>query len=107
MARTEDKTSPFCGFLRPHFETVLPNFFVLFSTLKSRMSRNMCKLLHKAVRNCQNLHYESPNFRNYFVLSETSSIIYQRTTLPRNMVLTPEEEKNILFQIGHFGAFLA
>ena len=32
------------------FKTVLPKYFLLFSNLNSKMSRNMCKLQHK-VRN--------------------------------------------------------
>ena len=47
------------------FKTVFPKFFVWFSTLYSKMSRNMRKMRHK-VRNGQNLPHESPNFTNYF-----------------------------------------
>ena len=38
-----------------------PLFSLLFSTLNSRMSRNMCKLCHKVCNN-QILPHESPNF---------------------------------------------
>ena len=41
-----------------------PIFFVLFSTLKSKMSQNMCKLRHK-VCNGQNLPHGSPNFKHF------------------------------------------
>ena len=43
------------------FKTVFSEDFLLFSTLNSKMSRNMRKMLHK-VRNDQNLPHESPNF---------------------------------------------
>ena len=43
-------------------------FFCLFSILNSKISRNMCKLLHK-VRNGQNLLHESPKFTNNFLSS--------------------------------------
>ena len=40
----------------------------LFSTLNSKITRNMCKLRHK-VRKGQNLPHKSLNFMNYFFLS--------------------------------------
>ena len=49
------------------FTTVFPNFF-LFSTLNSKLSRNMCKMRHK-VPNGQNLPHESPYFTNHFFQS--------------------------------------
>ena len=46
------------------------NIFVLFSILRSKLSRNMCKLCHK-VRNGQNLPHETPNFTNLFSFEVT------------------------------------
>ena len=51
-------------FWDPIFKTVFPIFLLLFSTLNSKMSRNMCKLCHK-VRKVQNLPHKSPHFTNY------------------------------------------
>ena len=43
-----DKTSPSCGFLRPHLQISLSKtIFFCFFTLSSRISRNMCKMCHK------------------------------------------------------------
>ena len=50
------------------FKTVFSNNFFLFSTLNSKMSKNMRNMRHK-VRNGQNLPNESPNFTNYFFQS--------------------------------------
>ena len=50
------------------FKTVFPIFF-LFSTLNSKMSRNMRKVFHKVCTG-QNLPHESPNFTNYFFQSD-------------------------------------
>ena len=59
-------------FLRRIFKSlkfkVFPEQFGLFTTLNSKMSRNMRKMCHK-VRNGQNLPHESPNFTNYFFKS--------------------------------------
>ena len=46
------------------FKTVFPKEF-LFSTLNSKMSRNMCKLGHE-VLNGQNIPHESPNLATLF-----------------------------------------
>ena len=51
------------------FKTVFPKqFFVLFSTLNSRISRNMSYLRHK-VRNGKKIPPWSPNYTSYIVLS--------------------------------------
>ena len=55
---------PFSTSLRPHFQNTFPWIFFLFSTLNSRMSRNMCKLDHK-VRKVQSLPHASPNFKHF------------------------------------------
>ena len=51
----------------PIFKTFFPKQF-FFSTLKSKISKNMCKLCQK-VRNSQNLPQRRPNFKNNFYLS--------------------------------------
>ena len=61
----------FLGFLRPQFSL---NIFSLFSTLKSRMPKNMFKLRHN-VRNGQNLPHGSLNFRNNFFLRNFTDTI--------------------------------
>ena len=60
----------FClTYLRPHFQNRFPNFFfVLFCSLNSKMSRNMCKWRHK-VRKDSILCPWSSNFWNNFFLS--------------------------------------
>ena len=64
--------------------TVFPKHFFLFSTLISKMSRNMCYLRHK-VRNGHNLPHESPNFTNYFFLSKfTYNFVHFSTNLRPN-----------------------
>ena len=64
------------------FKTVsTKHFFFFFSILHSKMSRNMCKFCHK-VRYGQNLPNESPNFINYFFLSNfMDSLIHFYTSL--------------------------
>ena len=60
------------------FKTVFPKHFFI---VQSKMSRNMCELRHR-VRNGQNLLHESPNFRNYFFLSNfTDNLVHFSTSL--------------------------
>ena len=62
-----DRTSTPSEFLRPHFQ----NSFALtwfFSTFRSRMSRNRCKLRHK-LHNDQNIPPLSPFFFTYIFQS--------------------------------------
>ena len=57
------KTCTLSGFLRPHL--VYPTVLFLFSTLRSRMSKNRCKLLHKLC-NSQNIPLEVRILENMF-----------------------------------------
>ena len=56
------------NFWDPIFKTLFPKQFFVFSTLDSKMSKNMCKLRRK-VRNDQNLAYDSPDSTNYWFQS--------------------------------------
>ena len=49
LADSGDKTSCSGRFLRPHFQNSFPHTFFLFSTLNSKMSRDMFKLCHKVL----------------------------------------------------------
>ena len=52
--------------LRPHFKTVFPKYFKFFSTINSKMPKNMCKLRHK-VHNGHFYPHESQNFKHFTI----------------------------------------
>ena len=60
--------SHFSTNLTQHSQKSFPKLYCLFSTVRSSMSRNRCKLCHK-LRDSRNIHPWSPNFWNYICLS--------------------------------------
>ena len=73
---------------------------IFFCNVHSKMFRNMYKLRQK-VRNGQNLPQESPNFRNYFFLSNfMDNLVRFFTSLPKQREISIFSLQNGVYQFN-------